>query len=379
MKLKRICLTTGLAFVLLAGCGTNNSQNASSSQASESASSQMASTQTSKSQTTDVHSADYQPPAPTQDVTHFVNHDKITDNDFFVDAQWLKGKLDQNKDQQNLKVVEATYGDEAYNKGHIPGAIHIDTMDVESEDSDWNLFEPDKLAKTFLDRGITHDTELVVYADDVNAASRVAFAAYYLGVDKVKILDGGRKAWESLGQELTKDAPTVTVAKDFGVKYPARPDIYIKTSDDLLKAQESNPDLVVASVRSWPEFMGKTSGYDYIDKAGEIFGAVWAAASETAYDLNYFTNEDGTLKDPTPIFNMWKDWGITKDKDVTFYCGTGWRNTAVFFITRQAGWDKTSVQDGGWYEWNLKHKKDPVRYQVQIGNPLSDDYKIERS
>ncbi|MDO4670047.1 MAG: rhodanese-like domain-containing protein [Aerococcus sp.] len=374
MKVKRVFLAAGLCAMLLAGCGTaNNSSEQASSSSQASASSE------SSAQVTDIHSTDYKPAAPTKDETHLVNHDKIGENDYFVDAQWLKDKMEQEKDNAQFKVIEATYGDEAYNKGHIPGAIHIDTMDVESEDSDWNLFEPDQLAKTFLDRGITHDTELVVYADDINAASRVAFAAYYMGVDKVRILDGGRKAWETLGQSLTKDVPTIQAATDFGVAYPARPEIYIKTSDDLLKAQEQNPDLVVASVRSWPEFMGETSGYDYIDKAGEIFGAVWAAASETAYDLNYFTNEDGTLKAPQPVFDMWKDWGITKDKDVTFYCGTGWRNTAVFFITRQAGWDKTSVQDGGWYEWNMKHKEDPAKYQVQIGNPKSDNVKIERS
>lgn len=378
MKIKHSLLTAGVAMLLLAGCGsTTNQTEQSSASSTESASSQaMSETST---QTSDVHQADYKPAAPSKEVTHFVAHDKITDGDFFVDAQWLKDHLDQEKDNANFKVVEATYGDEAYKKGHIPGAIHIDTMDVESEESDWNLFEPDQLAKTFLDRGITHDTELVVYADDINAASRVAFAAYYMGVDKVRILDGGRKAWETLGQSLTKDVPQVTKATDFGVSYPARPEIYIKGSDDLMKAQEENPDLVVASVRSWPEFMGETSGYDYIDKAGEIFGAVWAAASETAYDLNYFTNEDGTLKDPEPVFAMWKDWGITKDKNVTFYCGTGWRNTSVFFITRQAGWDKTSIQDGGWYEWNMKHKENPSKYQVQKGNPLSDHYEIERS
>lgn len=307
--------------------------------------------------------AKWAPKAPSKEVTHLVG-DKIEDTDFFVNVSWLKEQL---KKDPSTVVLEAGYGDKAFKKGHIPGAIRIDTMEVESEESDWNLFEASKLVKAFLNKGVKKSTPLVVYAEDVNAASRIAFAAYYLGVDQVKILDGGKKAWTTAGEKLTKKVARAHKVDDFGADVPGRKDVYIGDSDALLKAKEENKDLLVASVRSWKEYTGKTSGYNYIKNAGEIKGAVYAEASTTAYDLNYFTNEDGTLKDPTPVFKDWGKWGITADKTTAFYCGTGWRNCSVFFIAKQKGFDHVLVQDGGWYDWDLHHQKNPDKYPIQKG------------
>lgn len=320
--------------------------------------------------------ADWTPKAPVKEESHLVG-DKIEDKDFFVNVSWLKEQL---KKEPSTVVLEAGYGDKAYKKGHIPGAVRMDTMEVESDKSDWNLFEASKLVKAFLAKGVTKSTPLVVYAEDVNAASRVAFAAYYLGVDQVKILDGGKKAWTSAGEKLTEKAVSGKKADEFGAEVPGRPDVYIGDSDALLKAKEDNKDLVVASVRSWDEYTGKTSGYNYIEQAGEIKGAVFAEASTTAYDLNYFTNADGTIKDPTPVFEDWKKWGITADKPTAFYCGTGWRNCSVFFIAKQKGYEHVMVQDGGWYDWNLHHQKDPDKYPVQKGVPtdLLEHLKAEK-
>ncbi|MDK6687467.1 rhodanese-like domain-containing protein [Aerococcus sp. UMB8623] len=342
---KKILLVAGLASFLLGACQGQNSTAKDSDQ----------------------------PAPPSSEETHLVQAGQTKPDDIFVDAAWAKDQIDQD---QTVKVLEAGYGDAAYKKGHLPGAQLMDTMAIETEESDWNLLADDDLVKAFLAKGVTKDTPLFVYGEDVNAASRVAFAAYYLGVEDVHIIDGGKAAWEKAGFELTEETPQVAAVEDFGGNYPGRPEVYLKTSDDLLAAQASQPDLVVASVRSWPEFIGETSGYDYIDKAGEIKGAVWAKASETAADVNYLTNEDGTIRDPQAVFADWEEWGISKDKPVTFYCGTGWRNTTAFFVAKQAGWDDISVQDGGWYEWNLNHQKDASKYPVQLGDPRGNDVEI---
>ncbi len=60
---------------------------------------------------------------------------------------------------------------------------------------------------------------------------------------------------------------------DFGVKIPAQPQLMldIEQARGLLHRQDAS----LVSIRSWPEFIGTTSGYSYIKPKGEIAGARW--------------------------------------------------------------------------------------------------------
>ena len=66
--------------------------------------------------------------------------------------------------------------------------------------------------------------------------------------------------------------------------------------------------------------------------------------------------------------------GITPDKWVAFYCGTGWRASETWFYAYLQGWDRIAVYDGGWFEWS----QDPVNNPIEIGDPEEaapqDDY-----
>lgn len=318
------------------------------------------------SKTEEVHAAEKK-----TKVQRLVNSKEIKDDDFFVDAKWLKKQM---KEDDKTVVIEASYGEgKDYKKAHIPGALHIDTMEIETEENNWNILDAETCKEVFLKRGVTKTTPVVVYSSDINAAARVAFVAYWLGVDNVKILDGGLKAWEKADYKVEKGNEEATAAKDFGAEVPGRPESLISTSADVLAAKEKNPDLVLASIRSWKEFTGKTSGYDYIENAGEPEGAVYAKSSKTSADVAQLMNNDGTVKEPTKIFAAWKKWGITPDKEVAFYCGTGWRAATAFFITKQEGWKDVKLFDGGWYDWDKAHQKDPSKYPVQVGDPRDED------
>ena len=49
---------------------------------------------------------------------------------------------------------------------------------------------------------------------------------------------------------------------------------------------------------------------------------------------------------------MWREAGITGDRHVAFYCGTGWRASAAFLYACAMGWPRVCVFDGGWLEWS---------------------------
>ena len=295
----------------------------------------------------------------------------------YVTPEWLKSAMDGNqKGYENVVVAEVAYSDDAkdcesYQKGHIPGAIYVGDVEVEdatgSEECAYNLLSADEIEKNLLSHGITKDTKVVLYGGDISGTARVAYAYIWAGVEDVKIVNGGIDAWEKAGYETETKANEGTEAKDFGTTVPAHPEYW--TSIEEAKDKLANDDnFKLVSIRSEEEWLGKTSGYNYMDKAGEPDGAVWGKGAKTAADVADFTNDDGTVKDLDGLKEVWKDCDFTLDNHLAFYCGTGWRATVPFLVLYENGYDNISVYDGGWYEW-LMHDD----YPVQVGDPASAD------
>jgi thiosulfate/3-mercaptopyruvate sulfurtransferase len=108
----------------------------------------------------------------------------------------------------------------------------------------------------------------------------------------------------------------------------------------------------LVSVRSWPEWIGEVSGYNYIDKKGRIPGAIFGNCGTDAYHMENYRNVDHTIKEAAEVAKTWEGVGITADKHLAFYCGTGWRGSEAFFNAWLMGWPRVSVFDGGWFEWS---------------------------
>lgn len=110
---------------------------------------------------------------------------------------------------------------------------------------------------------------------------------------------------------------------DFGVKIPAQPQLMLdmEQARGLLHRRDAS----LVSIRSWPEFIGTTSGYSYIKPKGEIAGARWGHAGSDSTHMEDFHNPDGTMRSADDITAMWKAWNIKPEQQVSFYCGTGWR------------------------------------------------------
>ena len=279
-----------------------------------------------------------------------------------VYPQWLYD-LQQNKPvtaapKGDWKVIEAAWGaPKFYLLNHIPGAGYIDTNDVESEPL-WNKVSDDKLKALMAKNGIRHDTTVILYGRDVYAAARVAQILLYAGVKDVRLLDGGWKTWSAADLPVERGMPgKVAPAPDFGAPIPGQPQLMLdmQQARGLLHRQDAS----LVSIRSWPEFIGTTSGYSYIKPKGEIAGARWGHAGSDSTHMEDFHNPDGTMRSADDIAAMWKEWHILSTQQVSFYCGTGWRASETFMYARAMGWQNISVYDGGWYEWS-QDAKNPV-------------------
>lgn len=262
------------------------------------------------------------------------------------------------------KLFEVAWGaPKAYLLSHIPGAGYIDTNSLEEEPL-WNKISDEALKKLLLENGIRHDTTVILYGRNTMAAARAAHLMMYAGVEDVRLLDGGLDAWfmQHLRTE-TGLANTFKPAKDFGVTIPAHPE-YL-TSLSQAKALLKQPDGALVSVRTWDEFVGKTSGYSYIKPKGDIPGAKWGRGGVDANSMSDFHNPDGTMKPAREILAMWDEWNIEPTQQAAFYCGTGWRASEAFFYAWLMDWKRISVYDGGWYEWSMDPKNPTVTGERQ--------------
>jgi molybdopterin synthase sulfurtransferase len=288
---------------------------------------------------------------PTDNTSAEVEVAAVAKTKVFVDADWVKSVIDGKQiESKDYVIIEAAWGsvndNKNYLEAHIPGAVHLNTDDIE-EPTYWNIKTGEEIQNVMSNYGITKDTTVVVYGAD-SGATRFAFVCLWAGVENVKVLDGGLDAWKNAGYKTNKgiENPNATTA-DFGIPIPAHPEYSLAMPENVMAEMEKNDAFRLVSIRSLEEFEGETSGYSYIENAGEPLGAVWG------HDEADYRNEDGTFIDFDKAVAMWKEQGITEENEIAFYCGTGWRATIPWLIAYENGWKNIKLYDGGWFVWQM--------------------------
>jgi thiosulfate/3-mercaptopyruvate sulfurtransferase len=301
-----------------------------------------------------------------------------------VHTAWLRSLLDGGRPEAapggQWLLFHVNFGvPEEYAEAHLPGALYLDTNTLE-DPADWNRRDPDELETAIAGHGITRDTPVVLYGRDTEgyadekwpgrragqiAATRAALILRYAGVDDVRVLDGGYDAWVRAGNEVEAIPREPSPVASTGLAIPERPELIV----DLPEAKAILADReggALVSVRTWREHIGAVSGYNYIGPAGRIAGDVWGNCGTDAYHMQHYRTVDNTMRSYVEIAANWQAAGIAPDKDVSFYCGTGWRAAETWFYAYLMGWPSISVYDGGWFEWS----QDPVANAIEVGVPV---------
>ena len=309
--------------------------------------------------------------------------DRLPRYEALVHIPWLRDVLDGKRPEappnEKFVLFHVNFGvPEEYAEGHIPGALFLDTNWLE-DPVDWNRRSPEVIEAALRSLGITADTTVVVYGRDTEgdakekwpgrragqiAATRALMILRYAGVEDVRLLDGGYDWWVQGGNPLETVDRQPTPVASFGVTVPLRPEVIV----DIDEAKEILADpagAALVSVRTWREHIGDVSGYNYIGPAGRIKGDVWGNCGTDAYHMQHYRNIDNTMRAYPEIAANWQDAGITPDKWVAFYCGTGWRASETWFYAYLQGWQRIAVYDGGWFEWS----QDPIKNPIEIGLP----------
>jgi thiosulfate/3-mercaptopyruvate sulfurtransferase len=312
--------------------------------------------------------------------------EKLARHQQLVHTEWLRqvlaGETPEAPPAERHVLFHVNFGVPAeYEENHIPGALYLDTNALEDPE-DWNRRSPEELEAALRALGITNDTTVILYGRDTEgdanekwpgrragqiAATRAAMILHYAGVDDIRILDGGYDWWVRAGNPLETELRVPTPVPAFGVDIPLRP----ATIVDLPEAKEILADqdgAALVSIRTWREHIGAVSGYNYIGPAGRIAGDVWGNCGTDAYHMQHYRNVDNTMRPYPEIVANWAEAGITADKWVAFYCGTGWRASETWFYALLQDWPRVAVYDGGWFEWS----QDPVNNPIEIGEPTTE-------
>ena len=102
------------------------------------------------------------------------------------------------------RLTEPDYGFNEFVKSHIPGAFFMDlnshlASEVKLTGGRHPLPDIDILKTRLEEVGITNDTSIVCYDDNLSGAGRCWFLLKYMGILNVRVLNGGFDEWNKFG------------------------------------------------------------------------------------------------------------------------------------------------------------------------------------
>jgi thiosulfate/3-mercaptopyruvate sulfurtransferase len=261
-----------------------------------------------------------------------------------VETSWVKEHLNDPK----VRIAEVDYDPTAnFNLGHIPGAVLFDWKKDMNDQVARDILSKSQLEELLSKVGLSPDSTLVLYGDFNNWFAAFAFwILKYYEVDKVVLINGGRKKWLAEDRQVTKDTSSYdrTTFKVKGIDENIR--IYL----DSMKKRLGRKNSVLVDVRSPAEFTGEITAppeypNEHAQRGGHIPGAVnipWSQA----------VREDGTFKSPEELRSLYQAKGVTADRDVVTYCRIGERSSFTWFVLKYLlGYPNVKNYDGSWTEW----------------------------
>ena len=263
--------------------------------------------------------------------------------DALVETDWLE----EHVEDPGTRVIEVDEDTEAYEKGHIQGAVGWNwTTDLHTEVGR-DYVDQAELSELLSAAGVGPETTVILYGGNNNWFAAYAYWVLKLrGFDDVKLLNGGRKKWELESRPLTQEPASVT-ASGFTISGAERDEIRALRDEVLGKVGGASG---FVDVRSPEEFRGEKLAPDHLPQEqaqvpGHIAGAAnvpWAKAA----------NEDGTFKSADELKALYECEGITGDREIIAYCRIGERSSHTWFALQELlGYPNVKNYDGSWTEY----------------------------
>jgi thiosulfate/3-mercaptopyruvate sulfurtransferase len=257
-----------------------------------------------------------------------------------VSPEWLHEHLDD----PNLRIVDFRWyllggkGRDAYDRGHIPGAVFVDLEAVTGKEGGGRhpLPSGSQVEEEMQKAGISAATRVVAYDDAGGSiASRLWFLLRWFGHEAQAVLDGGVGSW---GKLLTTEVPAVAR----GSFKSMEPDVSRILDFDDVRRLTGVPLL---DARAGERYRGEKEPID--PKAGHIPGALSAPWAENL-------GPDGRFKSPEELRDRFARLGVGGEKGAVVYCGSGVNATHDLLAMELAGLSNGRLYAGSWSDWSSR-------------------------
>lgn len=232
-----------------------------------------------------------------------------------------------------------------YLKGHIPGAIFVDTVLELSGPrapsvGSYPVPDPAAFASVARSWGLSKDSEVIAYSGYTGiSAGRLAWLLRWFGHERVRVLDGGLRAWEKRGYPLLTEPAFGTASGGFEIVPGGIP---VADVADVLQLGAQGQLLDVRARRRYRQTEPDPAEYGG-RRAGRIPGAVNVPSTS-------LHARDGRLRPPEEIVGLLAGLGVDPRQPVAVYCGGGIASAWAAFALRALSID-AALFAGSWAEY----------------------------
>jgi thiosulfate/3-mercaptopyruvate sulfurtransferase len=261
-----------------------------------------------------------------------------------VETDWVKTNLGQ----PGVKLVEIDVDTNAYDTGHIRGAVAFNWRSELQDQVSRDIITKEAFERLVGGAGISPHDAVILYGDNNNWFAANGFWLFkYYGHKDVRLMNGGRRKWlNEPDKELTTERP-----KPQPVAYKVtqtRPELRAFLSDVLQAVKSRACNLV--DVRSTDEYTGKVIAPPGMTETAQRGGHVPGAKS---IPWGTPVASDGTFKSADELRRIYfEQKGVDANRTTIAYCRIGERSSHTWFVlTYLLGLKDVRNYDGSWTEY----------------------------